>query len=134
MLSVFPELFSYALVVPLVFRIVIGILFIGFGYKNITENREGKIKILSDFKLASASVWLWCIAIIEIISGVLLVGGVYTQVVALILSVFLIIAIIGKYKNPSAVSLSQETVWLLILVTTSLLFLGPGFYSFDLPL
>ena len=68
------------------------------------------------------------------VGGLLLIVGLYTQVLALIFSVMLILKIWQKKKNAQALSLSEGTLFLLLLVTASLLLLGPGFYAFDLPL
>lgn len=132
MLSVFPELFSYQLFVPLFFRIVTGLIFIWFGYKKLTNHKETE-KLLSAFNLASP-MWLWIIALIEIIGGLLITTGAYTQVVAIIFSIFLIVAIIAKNKSDDVIYPSKETLLLLLIITASLLLLGPGLYAFDLPL
>ncbi len=134
MLSVFPTLLSYSLLVPFVFRLVVGILFVVFGYTNITKKRENTIALLTGLKIKSTTSWLWIIALVEMVGGLLLIVGLYTQVLALIFSVMIILKIWLKKKNSEAVSLSKGTLLLLLLITTSLLFLGPGFYAFDLPL
>lgn len=134
MLSAFPTLFSYALVVPFVFRVIVGLSFIRFGYANIAKNRDGKASLLADFVLTAPSYWLWFLAIIEIIGGALLTVGAYTQIVALVFSTILLVTIVSMRTKPETQSLSRGTLFLLLLITASLLFLGPGFYSFDLPL
>ncbi len=136
MLSVFPTLLfsTYSLVVPLVFRIVIGLVFVWLGYRKITGDRNGQTNVSADLKPAMSPSWTWLVAVVEMVGGILLLIGLYTQVVALIFSIMLIPAIIGKYKKPEMISLSRGTLLLLLLVTASLLFLGPGFYAFDLPL
>ncbi|MDO8591261.1 MAG: DoxX family membrane protein [bacterium] len=133
MLSFFPTLFSYELVVPFVFRVVIGLAFIWFGYENIIKKREVQIALLPNLK-SSSDFWLWVIAVIYITGGLLLVAGLYTQVTALVFSILLLLAAIAKRKNPEAASLPQTTTLLLLLISASLLFLGPGFYAIDLPL
>ena len=134
MLSVFPSLFSYSLLVPLVFRLVIGLTFITFGYGNVTKKRESKLNLLSGLKLRPAGFWLWCLSLMEMIGGLMLVVGIATQVIALIFSIFIILKIIGQSRGLEITSLSQSTLFLLALISASLLFLGPGFYSVDLPL
>lgn len=134
MLSAFPTLFSYELVVPFIFRIVIGLTFIWFGYRNGFKNREEKINLLSNFKLSSSPAWLWLIALAQALGGLLLFVGAYTQIVSLIFSVMLVVAVVTKHNKPDARLLPQGTLLLLLLITASLLFLGPGFYAFDLPL
>ena len=134
MLSVFPSLFTYELAVPFVFRIVIGLTFVVYGYKHIAETRDDKVALLVHVKPRTASFWLWCVGIVNIVGGLLLVIGLYTQVVALVFSILLLWAVMYKYRKPELVPLSQATLLLLLLVTASLLFLGPGFYAIDLPL
>ena len=134
MLSIFPTLFAYNMAVPLVFRIVIGLSFILFGYANYTRNKEGKIGTLESFKIKPGKVWLRIIAATEIIGGVLVVTGLYTQIIALIFSIFLLIGLLAKSKKPDSLSLTRTELLLLLLVTASLLFLGPGFFAIDLPL
>ena len=134
MLSVFPTLFSYGLLVPFVFRIVVGIFFVLSGYKNITKKRELKIALLSRSNSSSRELWLWVISSLEIVGGLFMTVGLYTQVVALIFSAVLLLATVNKRKNPEVAALSEGTLLLLLLISASLLFLGPGFYAFDFPL
>ena len=134
MLSIFPALLAYNLAVPLIFRIAVGLIFICFGYSNLKKNREEKISALAWFKLHSGKNWLILIALIEILGGTLLFIGLYTQVAALVLSIVTLVGILAKQKNPDVLKLSAGFLYLLLLVTLSLLLLGPGFYAFDLPL
>lgn len=134
MLSVFPNLFSYSLLIPFIFRLIIGFLFIWFGYTSLTKNRSAKITILSAVKLNAIPFWLFLSVAIEMISGILLVIGLYTQIVAIVVSVFLILALIIKRKNPAILVADQNTLTLLLVISLSLLLLGAGFWAIDLPL
>ncbi len=134
MLSVFPTLFSYQLVVPFAFRIVIGIIFVAFGYLNITRRVGEKSATLERFGVNPGKFWLLILAIIEILGGIMFIIGLYTQVTALVLSILLAIGAKVKGKHENVFSLSLGFILLLLLITSSLLFLGPGFYSIDLPL
>ena len=134
MLSVFPTLLAYNLAAPLIFRITVGLIFICFGYSNRKKNRDEKISALARFKLYSGKNWLMLIALIEILGGAFLLSGLYTQVAALVLSIVTFIGILAKQKNPDILKLSAGFLYLLLLITFSLLLLGPGFFAFDLPL
>lgn len=131
--SVFPVLLSYEMSAPLLFRVVSGLLFIYFGYVNIAENRAEKIAAAEQFKLKPGAVWLSGFSIIEMAGGILLLLGFLTQAVSLILSIILLLGIIAKREKPIFISLSSGFLFLLLVITVSLLFLGPGFYSIDLP-
>ena len=134
MLSFFPTLLSYNLLVPLVFRIVSGLLFISFGYESIYKNREAKIAVLENFRLKPGKVWLGILALIEIVGGAMLVIGLYAQLASLILSVLIVLGMIAKNKNSANLHLSFLFLFLFLLITLSLMFLGAGSYAIDLPL
>lgn len=119
--------------VPFAFRIISGLLFIYFGYSAIAKNRAEKISAVESFKLKPGGFWLRVIALIEIIGGILLFVGFLTQIASLVLSVILLIGTIAKRKNPAVFSFSAGFLFLLLIITLSLLFLGPGLYSIDLP-
>lgn len=90
--------------------------------------------MLEDFKIKPGKLWLWVIIVVEILGGALLIVGLYTQVAALALSILLTLAIIAVRKNKRVFDLSLDFLSMLLLITLSLMFLGPGFYSIDLPL
>lgn len=134
MLSLFPALLPYSLVVPFVFRIVSGALFVYIGYANLTRHRASKIALFGRFRLMSGNVWLAVLAALEAAGGLMLISGLFTQGAALALSFLLILGLIARKKQPEAIFWSGGFLCLLLLITASLLFLGPGFYAFDLPL
>ena len=134
MLSLFPILLSYNLAVPFIFRLVVGVIFIFFGRSNLTEHRASKIALFENMGLSSSLVWLWVLVTLEVVGGGLLIIGLWTQAVALALSIILLIGIIVKRKNENSLPWSSSFLFLLLLITSSLMFLGPGFYGLDLPL
>ncbi|MBU6390184.1 DoxX family membrane protein [Patescibacteria group bacterium] len=134
MLSVFPILLSYNMAVPFVFRLVSGVLFLAFGYLNFSRRRHEKSAAFERARLRPGAFWLSVLAVVEIAAGVFLFVGFYLQIAAAILSVLALIALIAKSKNADAIKPSAGFLFLLLLITVSLLFLGPGFYSIDLPL
>ncbi len=134
MLSVFPILFSYALVVPFVFRLIVGLTFLWFGFLKLTRERKSKTEMFESVGMRPADLYLWLVAILEILAGLTLVLGFLTQLAALILSIVTLAAILIKYRQPAAIASSFGFLCLLFAVSLSLLFLGPGFYAFDLPL
>jgi len=122
MLSIFPDLLTFWLVVPLILRVTAGLIFIYFGVSTIWKKRERSI-------LAT-----WVTPAIEIIGGVLLVLGFLTQLAALILLVFVAGTVYAKIRRPNIFDNTLEFYILLLAVLFSLLFLGSGFFAIDLPL
>lgn len=134
MLSLFPILLSYNLVAPTIFRIVVGVIFIFFGYQNAHEQKASKIALFEKMGSRLPSFWLWTLVTIELVGGSMLIVGLWTQAAALGLSIILLLGIIVKIKNSASLPWSVGFLSLLFLITLSLMFLGPGFYGLDLPL
>lgn len=118
-LNPFPALLTFGLVGATILRVVVGVLFIRYGYHGLNSNKKSKQTILA---------WL------ELIGGALLVLGLYTQIAALILF-FLILHTWTQQKKEGSLSQEQSDVYVLLLVIClSLLITGAGFFGFDLPL
>ncbi|MCX6731524.1 MAG: hypothetical protein NTX55_00865 [Candidatus Parcubacteria bacterium] len=98
MLSVFPELFNYSQIAPLIFRIALAVILIRIGYKN------------------------GLIGIVQILTAVLLFLGLFTQIAGLL-------AIGACYKIKE-----RKLMLLIFAIAVSLMLLGPGLFSIDLPL
>jgi uncharacterized membrane protein YphA (DoxX/SURF4 family) len=107
MLSVFPELLNYSQVAPFILRIFLAVALLQIGYK-LFKSEEKKEKIFG---------------IIEILSAIFLAIGMFTQVAAIVS----LIAISNKTEEKSLRLLTAA-------VSISLALLGPGIFSFDLPL
>jgi hypothetical protein len=107
MLSVFPELFNYSQFGPFFLRLALAIVLIKIGYLAI-------FKPLKKYERA--------IGIAQWISALFLLLGFLTQIGALI-------ALITSFKAEQKIMKPM-----IVAVALSLLFLGPGLLSFDLPL
>ncbi|MSR78983.1 MAG: DoxX family protein [Candidatus Taylorbacteria bacterium] len=134
MLNYFPALLSYNMAVPTVFRLIIGCLFIYFAYSNLTTNRESKIILFEKYSLSAGQLWLWVLVSIETLGGITLLVGIFTQISSMIMSVLLLAGLVSKQKYPDLLPWSKGFIFLLLMITASLLFIGPGLYSIDLPL
>ncbi len=122
MLSIFPFLLTYKQLGPFLIRIVLGLTFAYFGYK--MAKTEGK----------KYGINLYIYGTIQIILAIMLMVGLYTQLVAFILSIYLIIMLAYKIKNKTFLSNGINYYILLLAMSLSLLVTGAGFLAFDLPL
>ncbi|MES2471057.1 MAG: hypothetical protein V4526_02390 [Patescibacteria group bacterium] len=118
-LSIFPDLLTYASVGPLLLRLLLGGIAIYFGTR--------KVKFLQ----AKVSKNL---GFAEIILGVLLVLGAFTQIAALLLAIMLFIQLVDKARNKALLTAGVNYYLILFIIAISLMFTGPGFFSIDLPL
>ena len=114
-LAVFPRLLDYVLLAPLLLRVAVGVL----------RFFAGLVRYKKEYK------WL---AILYIVSSVLIIIGLYTQIASL---AAILLILFDYYMEKKAGTLSREKNALTILMTVilvSLIFTGPGAFAFDLPL
>lgn len=79
-------------------------------------------------------VYVFVIGIVEMIAGIFLVAGFLTQIAALVVVIILLGALYLKKKYPTSFESSSGYLFLCLVIALSLLFTGPGFLAFDLPL
>lgn len=120
-LSIFPQLFYLELISPLLLRLGVGLFML-----YLASNRYKKI-------------YKWS-AIIYALSGVLLILGLYTQLAAIIGIIAIMFDFYAEKKDilimqTGTISKEKQILYLLVgIILLSLLFTGPGFLAFDLPL
>lgn len=133
MLSVFPELLTYSLIAPFVLRIALGCYFIAQGIRRRNAVIKSRNASRNDAKPDSPRVEP-ILTKIQIVIGIFLFAGLYTQVAAILAILFVWFDSRAKSK---IAKLSFEELWAALFATAtgiSLLFLGAGFLAFDLPL
>lgn len=118
-LTIFPSLLTFGLISPFILRLAVALFVFSLG-----KNRYKK-----EYKWSS---------VFYIASAVLVFIGLYTQIAVLIAIVVLKFDFYLEYwKNRTFTPISKETYFLYslaIIILLSLLFTGPGFLAFDLPL
>ena len=114
-LSLFPHLLTYGLLAPMLLRISVGLLRL---FAGIERYKKGH-------RISS---------ILSIISSILIIIGLYTQIAA-IAAIVLIFFDYYTEKKISHISKEKNALTILMIaILLSLLFTGPGFLAFDLPL
>lgn len=134
MLSVFPELLSYEMLGISIIRISLGCLLFYLGLITIGSKRliySEKIKA-KNYPLNSLVPWI--LGLIEIFVGGFLIIGFLTQVIVLIVICLLIDLIFIESSIGKILNFPIIFYLFIILISSALLFLGPGFWSIDLPL
>jgi len=119
MLSIFPSLLSFEGFAPLLLRLTLGFIFIYWSYSKLKDRNNSKEISMG---------------IMEILIGLLLIIGFLTQLVALISAIILAIHLIKKIKEKAFLSNGVNYYLILFIISITLLFTGPGFFAFDLPL
>ena len=134
MLNPFPELLSFSLLGPFVLRVVLGLIFIDLG---ILKFRGEKTRWLASFETLNihpADLMLAIYALLQIVGGVFLIAGFWTQVAALVLAVFSGIELGIEWKAREVLKRDLVFYLLLFVISVSLLFTGAGAFAFDIPL
>lgn len=134
MLSLFPSLLDFGLFAPTLLRLVAGLIFIDLGYLVLTSEKSSWDWLCNAMGLKPSVFWRRLLGYIEIIGGILLIIGLYTQGAALLLAILVLIELIIEYKEPTFVKRDLAFYVLLLTLTFSLLLTGPGLIAFDLPL
>lgn len=118
-LATFPTLLSFGLISPLLLRLAVGGFVIYLGWKRLQKEYQGA-------------------SIAYIVTGALVVLGLYTQIASLISIVILKLDFYADhYWTPTNSPASTEKYVLYffaIVILLSLLLTGPGLFAFDLPL
>lgn len=126
MFAVFPAILVYYLFGAFVLRMAAAITLFYFTKEHVSFARTSDTRNL---KYASC-----ILAAIEVVGGVLLFIGLYTQVAAL---AGMLIAALLKVLSFAKFSLAPHgkvTYFMLFMICFALLFLGAGAFAFDLPL
>ncbi len=115
-LSIFPSLLTFGIFAPLLLRLVVSYFLLINGRKTLMVDKK-----------------MW-IAIPQIICGVMLFVGVYTQAVVLVALIFTKLDW-WTNKNISPTSNDKMMIyWFTGIILLSLLFTGPGAFAIDYPL
>ncbi|OIO32867.1 MAG: hypothetical protein COZ49_04090 [Candidatus Yonathbacteria bacterium CG_4_10_14_3_um_filter_47_65] len=134
MLSVFPSLFTFWIIAPLILRVAIGFIFVYFGVSKIWKEKKQKIGFFKKIGFGKGIVLFWIVSALEITGGVFLVFGFLTQLVVLVLLAILLYATYIKIHSPKLLTNTLEFYILALAVLIALLFLGSGAFAIDLPL
>lgn len=122
MLSLFPSFLTYGLVAPFIIRITLGATLAYFGYRKVVNSGQSTGSNTPTY------------GALELVIALFLIVGFYTQLAALLNVVILLIKLGFKVKQGAFMSSGVNYYVLLLAMALSLLFSGPGFLAFDLPL
>lgn len=135
MLSLFPYLLDFQMFGPLFLRIGLAIVFVVHGYPKIFKKGEfaGTAKFFESVNIRPSKFWVAVVGIVEFFGGILLFAGLFTQLVALLLAINMLVAILKVTRHKGFVG-GFEFDLILLLSALALVVLGAGAFSLDLPL
>lgn len=118
MFSLFPSLLSFGILAPLMLRLVLGATVIHFAFTHIKKREHVPV----------------IFGIIQAIAGVLLCVGLLTQLAAFVCVIIFGLLIIKKFTQKALFTDGVNYYVILFIIALSLIFSGPGYPAFDLPL
>lgn len=119
MLSLFPSFLTYGQLGPFLLRLTLGAILLYWAYGRIRRRENGKTTAYG---------------VVEAAVGVLLVIGLFTQLAALIALVVFLVELIKKARTKAFFTAGVNYYFILLIISLSILVLGPGAFAFDLPL
>ncbi len=131
-LSQFPTLLEYSIYVPVLLRFVLAYYLITHAIKLIQKNDMSvTLNVLMEiFNDSTSNAFRLVIAGLRFITALLLILGLFTQSAALVAVIIYIL----RRGTKSYIKEEATVDFLLIAIALSILFLGPGLFSIDLPL
>lgn len=132
--NIFPELFSFSLIAPFILRIVLGFIFINLGSLKLGKEKTGWMNSFEILGFKPAGFFTGLFGIVEIVGGLLLIAGAYTQLTVLILGITAFIELSIEYKEESILKRDFTFYFLLSAICASLLLTGAGLFAVDIPI
>lgn len=134
MLSLFPTLLNYSIFAPLILRVVLGLIFLDLGALKFRSEKKRWVDSFKALRLNPADFFVALYGALQIIGGVLLVVGFWTQGAALAFVIFTAVELYIEWTAKDVLKRDMVFYLLTFVISLSLLLTGPGAYSFDLPL
>jgi uncharacterized membrane protein YphA (DoxX/SURF4 family) len=132
--NLFPELFTFTLIAPFILRVVVGFVFLNLGSLKLGRERSGWIASFNILGLRPAGFFAGLLGIVEILGGLFLIAGAYTQAAALILGIISLSELFIEYREESILKRDFVFYFLLAAICSSLILTGAGLFAIDIPL
>ncbi len=130
-LNVFPGLLTYSILSPLILRVVLGFVAIDLGYLKLGKEHLQWKELFDTIHFRPSHLFVKLLAWIEILGGIMLLIGAYTQVVAIVFSIAFFCESVIEYREESLEKRNFPFYVLLLTISLSLVFLGAGAFGLD---
>lgn len=134
MLSVFPDLLSLSFFAPFFLRLALGVVFLDFGRHTLGKGRGQHGVLFEALGLHQGAKYVTPLGVLEIAAALMLVIGLYTQLVAIFTLLLSLIAYHLKGKHGAHIEHRRHLFFLTAVISFSLLLSGAGALALDLPL
>ncbi|MFA5651970.1 MAG: DoxX family membrane protein [Candidatus Paceibacterota bacterium] len=119
---------------PLILRVVLGLIIINLGFLKLGKEKIAWRELFETINLLPARILVKVLAVIEIIGGLILIIGAYTQLTSIIFAILFFCEAILEYRESNLEKRNLTFYILMFTISLSLVFLGAGAFALDLPL
>ena len=133
-LNTFPNLLTFGMLAPFILRVVLGFILINLGSLKLGKEQSAWQELFEVINVHPAIFFVKTIAYIEMVGGLMLIVGAYTQLVSIIFTTLFFCEAILEYREPTLERRNLTFYILMFTISLSLIFLGAGAFAFDLPL
>ena len=119
---------------PVVLRLVLGLIFIDLGGLKLRSEKSQWLNSFETLGVRPADLFVPIYAILQIVGGILLIAGLWTQGVALAFVIFTGIELYIEWGAREVLKRDLVFYLLLFAISLSLVFTGAGAYAIDIPL
>ncbi len=134
MLNTFPDLLTYGTLSPLILRVVLGFIAINLGVLKLGKEKVAWTELFETIHFRPAKFFVNLMALVEILGAIMLIGGAYTQLIAIVFSIIFFIEAVLEYREENLEKRNLTFYILMFAISLSLIFTGAGAFAFDLPL
>lgn len=134
MLNPFPELLNYSLLAPFLLRVTLGLIFLDLGALKFRSEKERWMTSFNALGLRPADFFVPLYGLLQIIGGVMLLLGLWTQIAALAFAIFTFSELYVEWSGREFLKRDFTFYLLVFIISVSLLITGAGAYAFDIPL
>ncbi|MDD5318841.1 MAG: DoxX family membrane protein [Candidatus Pacebacteria bacterium] len=132
--NIFPALLSYAVFAPLILRLALGFFILKFAKNKLDKNQASYVSFFETYGFKPARWYVIAFGALEIIIGIFIIIGLYTQIAALLAVVIFIVSLIVSHKKTLPSATPTAVYALLLIIALFLLINGAGLPALDLPL
>lgn len=110
----------------LLLRLAVGVIFIAHGWDKLSD-MDSTIAFFA--QLGFPAVLAYLVAVIELLGGIALVVGLWTDLAALLLAIIMVVALVYVKMATLKVGLiGYEIDFVLLAANLAIMFVGPGKY------
>jgi uncharacterized membrane protein YphA (DoxX/SURF4 family) len=133
-LNTFPDLLTFSILSPFILRLVLGLIAINLGYLKLGKENSAWKKLFETIHFHPSRYFVNLFAGVEIVGGLFLLTGSYTQLTAMVFAVTYLCEAILEYREESLEKRNLPFYILLFAISLSLIFTGAGAFAFDIGL